>query len=286
MPSDVISTPFAISTGTDYWIGITSDTNNVKLYISGTLVSTLSVPMRRFSSVALTEYFGDTNGDYAGEPADGTPYGAAFVLDVKQERMWNRVLSLAELTAEAASSTPISTSGLVSNTGLSSMSDLTDTVGGHNFSATNATWPPTSSGGYVHMDTYPNGISRSGRFAAMGRPFSKLFHIKGTGTSTNYREIWSMIPEGPLAVPPGWPFPWIWFGTDNAVNNLILEVSIGTTTTTPIDPSVECCDTVSGGGTNAGDVKRPADPSWTSSCTGGGSVATAADLTVSEDWSA
>lgn len=273
----VDSTGVAIAAdGADHWFALTSTGTTLKYYVDDVLIDTFSFNMRRFRGLALEDMFGLRDTDTA----------SSLVTYAKQERIWSRALSLAELSAEAASSTPISTTNLLSNTGLSTISDLTDTVAGHVFSVESGTGGTDDSGGYIRFNNFNDNIWRSAGFFDASGPFTIFFHAKITGTHTPpsyYNLRW-------LTNGHAFETPYIWFGNEpDTGQTYIVQIWVPGTIDAPqldIDTSIECCDTGTGGGTSAGDVKRPADPAWTPVCVGGGAVATAADLTTAEDWSA
>lgn len=275
-PTQADSTATTLSTGADHWLALTSTGSVLKWYIDGSLVETMTFSMRRFRSVQLTEVFGLNQGTGVVSPT----------IDVRDGRIWGRVLSLVELTAEAASASPVSTSGLLSNVGLTSTSDLSDTVSSIAFVSSGT---PTTDSGYIQFNHYNDRITRTAGFLDASMPFSLLFHLKLSATSPDPSSFFDTHFLSVDGTPSGYPYIWIGNYTPGALDYYV-QVYLGGNPDAPqipLDTSVECCDTTSGGGgTNAGDVKRPADPAWTPSCAGGGSVATAADLTVSEDWSA
>lgn len=279
------SAAVSLSTGADHWFGVTSTGTSVVFIVDGTVVDTVAFPMRLFRGVALTDLIGCTADNIGshGSP-DGTPIGVN--VDARRERTWGRVLTLAELTAEAASSTPIVTGALLSNVGLTSTSDLTDSVAGRDFTTAGPiyTGSPTSSGdGYIRFSKVSDTIRRSAPFLDLSRPFSLLWHQRVSSAPSGIVDL-RLIGNGAQFEPPYVYLAYVPGGT------AFLEVatSWADSPQIPIDQTVQCCCSgASGGGTSAaGDILPVVDPAWTRTCTGGGIVPTAADLANSEDWSA
>lgn len=271
------TTGVAIALGSgDHWAALTSTGTSLKYYVDGTLIDTVPFSMRPFRGVSLVDFYG-LQDDAFGHVA------STLLVDVRYDRTWQRVLTLTELNAEAASPTPISTTSLLTAVGMTGTSDLTDTVSGRDLTAENG---PTTASGYVRFPYYDSNVNRTASWIDASLPFTLLFHFQISGAEEAFDAFYNLRV---LGADMDFTAPYIWFGNwPEGSLTWAVEVLLPGTSDAPqldIDTSIECCDT-GGGGTNAGDVKRPSDPAWTPSCTGGGAVATASDLTVSEDWSA
>jgi len=264
--------------GADHWFALTSTGSALKYYVDGTLIDSFSFDMRQFRERTLEDMIGLRDTDTA----------SSLVTYAKQERIWQRALSLSELSFEAASATPVSTTALISNTGLATISDLTDTVSGHVFSVESGTGGTDDSGGYIRFNNFNDNIYRSAPWFDASRAFTIFFHSKITGTHVPpaYHNLRWLMSSHAFAA------PYIWFGNepDTGQSYIVQIVVLGTTDAPelPIDTSEECCCTCDGGGGggNTGPILPTVDPGWTPSCTGAGAVPTAADLTTAEDWSA
>lgn len=268
-----------LSTGADHWMAVVSTGTSVKWYIDGTLVDTLIVSMRPFRGLSgLSTWFGN-NGTAGG----GTPP----TMDINYARLWNTTLTLTQLSAEAASSTPVVTSGLLSNVGLTGTSDLTDTVSGHDYAV--GLGAPSTASGYVRLD-FCETIVQDLTFIDLSFPFTMLWHVQINGTP-QADEYYDIMRAGAYSTPGDFPKPAMW------VSNYTSEVfdfgfgfdfpGSADAPQLPVDPSVPCCDGGGGGGTAAtGPILPYVDPAWTPSCTGSGVVPTDTDLTDDEDWRA
>ena len=270
----------AVAANTDFWVAVTSDGSSVKFIVDGSLVDTGTISMRLFRGVSVTDLF-TLASDYpiGGRPADGTSFGSN--VDVRRERAWGRVLTLAEVTAEAASATPIITAGILSNVGLTSTSDLSDTVAGRNFSTVNPNYTstPSSSGdGYVRFSDWTDGVRRTATFLDMSGPFTLLWHGR---TSVLGPADMRLLGNG-----SAFDAPYLWVGISTGGTELQLQIYTSAVNQIPINTTTPCCGSGGSGTSATGPILPAVSTDWTPRCTGGGTVPTASDLTTSEDWSA
>lgn len=157
-------------------------------YATGTLVAT---------GGTITTDGGDTihtftvSGVFTVTSVAGTPITKAF-LDTRNERMWSRALSLADVTTEAGSAVPVDTTDIVSNVGLTNNTDLVDTIGAHNFSIRNPFYysnPESSGDGYIRCDHFDDGVRRNVDFVDLAKPFTMLWHIRISDTPDGDQQL-------------------------------------------------------------------------------------------------
>lgn len=102
---DYTSNPATVTPGTNSWVGIVynSVTHQCSFYFNGSLVNTFACNLDLVTSIPYDFLFSDGTG------------GLQTELSIAYERLWQRTLSLGELVAEVASTTPVSTTSILSS---------------------------------------------------------------------------------------------------------------------------------------------------------------------------
>lgn len=270
----------------DHWFAITHNgLGTVKWIVDGVVISTMTAKLQTFGARSNPyEFIGSNDNAYPGRQQNGPALPA--LLDVRRERAWQRELSLAELIAEAASSTPVIASNLVSNVGLTGVSDVADTVAGRNFVLTGPTYisEPVSSGdGYVRLSDYSDSLRRQAGFLDLTGAWTSMLHVRNGDFSANagYLDV-RFYGNGPAYLNP-----WIWVGMNPNSNDIWMEIAYDVTETVNVNSSPLSCHAqpLSGGSGKAGEVLPAIGGGWSPACAGGGSVASSADPADSESWS-
>ena len=191
----------------DHWLALTSTGTALTFYADGSLIESATWSMWKFAGFSLSDMFGLNDASLA----------KSLNVDIRRERMWSQVLSLSELVAEAASSTPVISSGLLSNVGLTGTSDLSDSVASRDYSLGGS---PSTASGYVRLDNFADNVQRSASFLDASESFTVLFHVKLSGSAGSEFHDLRLIGNG-LDFDP----PYIWFG-NTALGSLDFYVLI------------------------------------------------------------